>query len=193
MWEHNLNHFYNASVFSQSFHLGVQLMLDFFSCLPSSLVRGPSPAPWQRLPLLRRSPPLVTDTAGERRPPLILLLPALASLCHFCQDQSVPLCSWILLRGMETCTALPQFPGATADQLPPAFSSLSILGCWVQNQVCLTMSLDFITLSFPFTLPASWLEMPPGLLWLLRVVCLELEEQGAVSFRAVTEAAAAAR
>lgn len=92
-------------------------MRDFLSCLPSSLVWGPSPAPWERLPLLRRSPPRVTDIAGGHR---ILLLPASASLCHFCQDPSVPPCSWILPKGMETCTALPRFPGAAADQPTPS-------------------------------------------------------------------------
>lgn len=151
IWEHHLNHFYRTSVFSQSFHLRVQLMPDFLSCLPSSLVWGPSPAPWQRLPLLRRSPPLVTDME-EGAGPLDLAASCLSVPLSLLPG---PISDPVLLnppQGHGNLFGSPTVPwGCCRSVDPPAFSSLGILVCWVQNQVCLTMSLDFITLSFPLT------------------------------------------
>lgn len=156
---YNLNYFNRGSVFPQSFHLRVQLILDFLSCLPSALLWGTSMAFQQTLPLLRSFSPLVTDIPGVFRPSFglaALYLNVLLSVQpdtprKHLQGWSVLPCSWVLPARMETCAFMLPLGLLETSRLHKPSPALAD-----GNQVCTTMSLHLLMLSSLFTQLLGW-------------------------------------
>lgn len=184
---YNLNHFNKGSVFPQSFHLRVQLILDFLS---SSF--SPTVGDLHGIPASPASPEIfLTSVYWHTRSvhtltwsccfaPQCSLVNSARYPQKASQGWSVLPCFWILPKCMETCAL--SFPLGLLETSRPHKPSQALAD---GNQVCTTMSLHLIMLSFLFTQPASWMETPPGLLLLYRQWCLWNWKTGMWSFRAM--------